>query len=67
MLSFYDAIRERTFWINVDHIVSVTAVNKNDPNEGTYIDINGYPSRITVDKRARDVVALIEKKKGLSK
>ena len=67
MLSFHDAIRERTFWINVDHIVSVTAVNKNDPNEGTYIDINGYPSRITVDKRVRDVVALIEKKRGLSK
>lgn len=44
MLSFYDAIRERTFWINVDHIVSVTAV-----------------------KRVRDVVALIEKKRGLSK
>lgn len=67
MLSFHDAIRERTFWINVDHIVSVTAVNKNDPNEGTYIDINGYPSRIAVDKRVRDVVALIEKKRGLSK
>ena len=67
MLSFYDAIRERTFWINVDHIVSVTAVNKNDPNEGTYIDINGYPSRITIDKRVRDVVELIEKKRRLSK
>lgn len=67
MLSFYDAIRERTFWINVDHIVSVTAVNKNDPNEGTYIDINGYPSRITVYKKPREVVELIEKKRRLSK
>lgn len=67
MLSFYDAIRERTFWINVDQIVSVTAVNNNGPNEGAYIDINGYPSRITVDKRPRDVVALIEKKKELRK
>lgn len=67
MLSIYDAVRERTFWINVDHIVSVTAVNQNDANEGTYIDINGYPSRITVDKRVRDVVALIEKKKELRK
>lgn len=67
MLSFYDAVRERVFWINVDHIVSVTAVNKNDVDEGTYIDINGYPSRIKVDKRVRDVVELIEKKRRLSK
>lgn len=67
MLSFYDAVRERTFWINVDHIVSVVAVNKNDVNEGTYIDINGYPLRITVDKRVIDVVELIEKKRRLSK
>ena len=67
MLSFYDAVRERVFWINVDHIVSVTAVNKNDVDEGTYIDINGYPSRITVDKRVRDVVELIEKKRRQNK
>lgn len=67
MLSFYDAVRERTFWINVDHIVSVVAVNKNDVNEGTYIDINGYPSRITVDKRVIDVVELIEKKRRQNK
>lgn len=67
MLSFYDEIRERTFWINVDHIVSVVAVNKNDVNEGTYIDINGYPSRITVDKRVIDVVELIEKKRRQNK
>lgn len=67
MLSFYDAVRERVFWINVDHIVSVTAVNKNDVDEGAYIDINGYPSRITVDERVIDVVELIEKKRRLSK
>lgn len=67
MLSFYDVVRERTFWINVDHIVSVVAVNKNDVNEGTYIDINGYPSRITVDKRVIDVVELIEKKRRQNK
>lgn len=67
MLSFYDVSRDRTFWINVDHIVSVTAVNKNDTSEGTYIDTDGYPTRITVDNRPKEVVELIEKKRRQSK
>lgn len=67
MLSFYDVSRDRTFWINVDHIVSLTAVKKNDASEGTYIDTDGYPTRITVNKKPREVVELIEKKRRLSK
>lgn len=63
MLNFYDVSRERTFWINVDHIVSITAVNKNDTSKGTYIDTDGYPMRITVDKKTTEVVKLIEKKR----
>ena len=67
MLSFYDVIVDRVYWINVDHIVSVTAVNKDNPYEGTHIDINGHPIRITVDKKPKEVVELIEKKRRLSK
>lgn len=63
MIELYDVVRDRVYWINVDHIVSLTAVNKDNPNEGTHVDINGHPLRITVDKKTTEVVELIEKKR----
>lgn len=67
MLELYDVVRDRVYWINVDQIVSLTLVNKDNPNEGTYVDINGHPLRVTVDKKPREVLELIEKKRRLSK
>lgn len=67
MLELYDVVRDRVYWINIDQIVSLTAVNKDYPYEGTYVDINGHPIRVTVDKKPKEVLELIEKKRRLSK
>lgn len=67
MIELYDVVRDRVYWINVDQIVSLTAVNKDNPNEGTYVDTNGHPLRVTVDKKPRKVLELIEKKRRQSK
>lgn len=67
MIELYDVVRDRVYWINVDQIVSLTAVNKDNPNEGTHVDINGHPLRVTVDKKTRKVLELIEKKRRQSK
>lgn len=67
MIELYDVVRDRVYWINVDQIVSLTAVNKDNPNEGTHVDINGHPLRVTVDEKPRKVLELIEKKRRQSK
>lgn len=67
MLELYDVIRDRVYWINIDQIVSLTPVSKDYPYEGTYVDINGHPIRVTVDKKPIEVLELIEEKRRLSK
>nr|DAQ33651.1 MAG TPA: hypothetical protein [Caudoviricetes sp.] len=37
------------------------------PYEGTYVDINGHPIRVTVDKKPRELLELIEKKRRQNK
>ena len=67
MLELYDVVRDKVYWININHIVSLTAVSGDYPYEGTHVDINGHPIRITVDKKPREVLELIELERRLSK
>lgn len=67
MIELYDVVRDRVYWINIDQIVSLTAIDKYNPNEGTYVDVNGHPQRVTVNEKPREVLELIEKKRRLSK
>lgn len=60
MLELYDTVRDRTYWININQIVSLTAIDKERPGKGTYVDINGHPSRISVKGHPRSVIESIE-------
>lgn len=60
MLELYDVTRDRVYWININQIVSLTAVDKANPKAGTHVDINGHPQRITVNETPKSVIESIE-------
>lgn len=60
MIELYDVTRDRTYWVNINHIVSLTAVDKANPKAGTYVDINGHPLRIEVSGTPKSVIESIE-------
>lgn len=67
MLELYDVTRDRVYWINVHQIVSLTAVDKDNPKAGTHVDINGHPLRVTVNETPRSVIESIELVKFMEK
>ena len=60
MLELYDVVRDRVYWININQIVSLTAIDKENPSKGTYVDINGHPSRISVNGHPKSLIESIE-------
>ena len=60
MIELYDVARDRVYWVNINHIVSLTAVDKSNPKAGTYVDINGHPLRIEVSGTPKSVIESIE-------
>lgn len=60
MLELYDVTRDRVYWININQIVSLTAIDKENPAKGTYVDINGHPSRIAVSTSPKALIESIE-------
>lgn len=60
MIELYDVVRDRVYWININQIVSLTAIDKENPSKGTYVDINGHPSRISVNGHPKSLIESIE-------